>query len=40
MIKWCDFLDCHFTTGGSVDGGTNDAIGTFTDDIEDLILRT
>jgi len=40
MIKRCDFLDCHFATGRPVDCRADDAIGTFTDDIEDLILRT
>lgn len=38
MIKRRDFLDCHFATGGPVDSGADDAVCTFSNDIEDLVL--
>lgn len=38
VIERCDLLDGDFTTTGAMYRGANDAIGTFADDIEYLVL--
>lgn len=40
MIERSDLLDGDFTPARTVYRGANDAVGAFTDDIEDLILCT
>ena len=40
MVERGDLLDRNLSAGGTMDGRTNDTVGTLSYDIKNLILRT